>query len=343
MRAKILPGRPAIVLGIESSCDDTAAAVVRDGRLLSTVISSQHIHSQFGGVVPELASRAHQRHIVPIVDESLKRAGVERSDLAGIAVTYGPGLAGSLLVGLSFGKAYAFGLDLPLVGINHLEGHVYSVFLGDNPPKFPFLCLIVSGGHTQIVHVDDGFEHVVLGSTRDDAAGEAFDKVAKLLDLGYPGGPAIDRIAKDGDPGFYDFPRSRPGAYDFSFSGLKTSVLYYLNSFSNDEREDLLASHLPDVCASFQQAVVDVLIDAVKRAIEETNVRHLAIVGGVSANSVLRRDAAALTHQLGISLHIPDPIHCMDNAAMIAMTGYFKLNAGITSSLTLTAQPSLSL
>lgn len=343
MRAKILPGRPAIVLGIESSCDDTAAAVVRDGRLLSTVISSQHIHSPFGGVVPELASRAHQRDIVPIVDESLKKAGVGRSDLAGIAVTYGPGLAGSLLVGLSFGKAYAFGLDLPLVGINHLEGHVYSAFLGDNPPEYPFLCLIVSGGHTQIVHVDDGFEHRVLGSTRDDAAGEAFDKVAKLLDLGYPGGPAIDRIAKDGDPGFYDFPRSRPGGYDFSFSGLKTSVLYYLNSFSNDERADLLASHLPDVCASFQQAVVDVLMDAVKRDIEETNVRHLAIVGGVSANSVLRRDAAALAHQLGISLHIPDPIHCMDNAAMIAMTGYFKLNAGITSSLTLTAQPSLSL
>lgn len=343
MYAKTLPARPAVVLGIESSCDDTAAAVVRDGQLLSTVISSQHVHAQFGGVVPELASRAHQRQIVPIVDESLSKAGVGRSDLAGIAVTYGPGLAGSLLVGLSFGKAYAFGLDLPLIGINHLEGHVYSVFLGDNPPEFPFLCLIVSGGHTQIVHVDDRFEHRVLGSTRDDAAGEAFDKVAKLLELGYPGGPAIDRIAKDGDPDFYDFPRSRPGAYDFSFSGLKTSVLYYLNSFSKDERSDLLASHLPDVCASFQQAVVDVLIDAVKRAIAETNVRHLAIVGGVSANSVLRRDAAALAHQLGISLYIPDPIHCMDNAAMIAMTGYFKLNAGVTSSLTLTAQPSLSL
>lgn len=343
MRAKILPDRPAVVLGIESSCDDTAAAVVRDGQLLSTVISSQHVHAQFGGVVPELASRAHQRQIVPIVDESLRKAGVGRSDLTGIAVTYGPGLAGSLLVGLSFGKAYAFGLDLPLIGINHLEGHVYSVFLGDNPPEFPFLCLIVSGGHTQIVHVDGGFEHRVLGSTRDDAAGEAFDKVAKLLQLGYPGGPAIDRIAKDGDPDFYDFPRSRPGAYDFSFSGLKTSVLYYLNSFSKDERSDLLASHLPDVCASFQQAVVDVLIDAVKRAVVETNVRHVAIVGGVSANSVLRRDAAALAHQHGISLHIPDPIHCMDNAAMIAMTGYFKLNAGVTSSLTLTAQPSLSL
>ncbi len=342
MSSHILPDHP-VILGIESSCDDTAAAVVRGGKLLSTVISSQAVHQQYGGVVPELASRAHQRLIVPIVNEALDRASVGRGDLGGIAATYGPGLAGSLLVGLCFAKAYAFGLDRPFIGVNHLEGHIYSVFLGDDPPPFPFICLVVSGGHTQLVHVDDGFEHRVLGSTRDDAAGEAFDKVAKLLDLGYPGGPAIDSLAIDGDPGFHHFPRSRPGGYDFSFSGLKTSVLYHLNSFSNEARADLLDRHLHDLCASFQQAVVDVLIDAAERALTATNVRSLAIVGGVSANSALRRDATALAARLDVDLHVPDPIHCVDNGAMIAMTGYFKMNAGMTSPFTLNAQPSLSL
>lgn len=337
------PQTAAVILGIESSCDDTAAAVVRDGELLSTVISSQHVHGEFGGVVPELASRAHQRLIVPVVDRALEEAGVTREELTGIAVTYGPGLAGSLLVGLSFGKAYAFGLDLPLIGVNHLEGHIYSPFLGDNPPGFPFLCLVVSGGHTQIVLVDDGFEHRVLGSTRDDAAGEAFDKVAKLLDLGYPGGPAIDRLAREGDPSFHEFPRSRPGGFDFSFSGLKTSVLYYLNQFSDDERTQLLQDHLGDLCASFQQAVIDVLIDALERAVDETGAKYVAVAGGVSANSALRRDAAAMAERKRVSLHIPAPIHCMDNGAMIAMTGYFKMRAGMRSPLTLTAEPSLRL
>lgn len=335
--------RPSTILGIESSCDDTAAAVVRGGRLASSVISSQHVHARFGGVVPELASRAHERLIVPIVRQALAEAGIEQHDLTGIAATYGPGLAGSLLVGLSFGKAYAFGLGLPLIGVNHLEGHVYSVFLGEDGPAFPFVCLVVSGGHTQIVLVDDHFVHQTLGSTRDDAAGEAFDKVAKLLGLGYPGGPAIDRLAGEGDPGFHDFPRSRPGGLDFSFSGLKTSVLYYLNAFSEREREDLLANHLPDLCASFQQAVVDVLIEALDRAVSRTGVRHIAVVGGVSANSALRRGAEALAHGRKLSLHIPDPIHCVDNGAMIAMTGFYKLTAGISSPFTLTAQPSLRL
>lgn len=340
MHPNTLPGS-SIVLGIESSCDDTAAAVVRDGRVVSSVISSQHVHAQFGGVVPELASRAHERLIVPIVREALGEAGVERSDLTGIAVTHGPGLAGSLLVGLSFGKAYALGLGVPFIGVNHLEGHVYSVFLGDDPPGFPYLCLVVSGGHTQIVHVDDGFDHRVLGSTLDDAAGEAFDKVAKLFGLEYPGGPAVDRLAKEGNPAFHTFPRSRPGGFDFSFSGLKTSVLYYLNVFSDDERAELIANHLPDLCASFQQAIVDVLVDALDRAVDETGVDHVALVGGVSANSALRRDASALARRRSVSLHVPDPIHCMDNGAMIAMTGYLKLRAGFTSPLTLTAQPGL--
>ena len=342
MSSTTLPNRSAI-LGIESSCDDTAAAVLRDGRVLSSVISSQRVHARYGGVVPELASRAHQRLIVPIVHEALQEADVDRRELAAIAVTYGPGLAGSLLVGLSFAKAYAFGLGRPLIGVNHLEGHIYSAFLDDNPPGFPYLCLVVSGGHTQIVLVEDGFLHRVLGSTRDDAAGEAFDKVAQLLDLGYPGGPSIDKLAREGDPGFHNFPRSRPGKYDFSFSGLKTSVLYYLNSFAQQERARLIDNHLHDLCASFQQAIVDVLLDAVKQAVRETNVRHLAIVGGVSANSMLRRDSAVLADRLGVFLHIPSSKHCTDNAAMIAMTGYFKLDAGITSTLSLTAQPSLSL
>jgi len=332
-----------VILGIESSCDDTAAAVVAGGRLRSTIVSSQHIHTVFGGVVPELASRAHQQLVVPIVEQALHEAGVRREDLDAIAVTYGPGLAGSLLVGLSFAKAYAYGLDIPLIGVNHLEGHIYSVFLNEDGPAFPFLCLVVSGGHTQLVLVEDGFRHTILGSTLDDAAGEAFDKVAKLLDLGYPGGPVIDRLAREGNPTFHDFPRSRPGEYDFSFSGLKTSVLYFLNRFSEEERRAFLKDHLADLCASFQQAVVDVLLAALERAIVATGAREAAIVGGVSANTRLRRSAGDLARKLGVRLHVPAPIHSVDNGAMIAMTGQFKLAAGITSPLTLTAQPNLSL
>ena len=332
-----------VVLGIESSCDDTAAAVVAGGRLRSTVISSQHVHTEFGGVVPELASRAHQRLIIPIVERALGEAGVAKTDLDAVAVTYGPGLAGSLLVGLSFAKAYAFGLGIPIVGVNHLEGHIYSVFLNEAPPDFPFICLIVSGGHTVLVLVEAGFSHRILGTTRDDAAGEAFDKVAKLLDLGYPGGPAIDRLARDGDPAFHAFPRSRPGDYDFSFSGLKTSVLYYLNRFDADERRTFLSNHLADLCASFQQAVVDVLIEALANAIRETGVHDFAVVGGVSANSVLRREAGALALRTNTTLHLPELVHSVDNGAMIAITGHFKLAAGRTSPLTLTADPNLSL
>lgn len=332
-----------VILGIESSCDDTAAAVVADGRLRSSVISSQRVHAEFGGVVPELASRAHQRLIVPVVGKALEEAGVGRRDLDAVAVTYGPGLAGSLLVGLSFAKAFALGLGVPVIGINHLEGHIYSVFLEEDHPTFPYLCLVVSGGHTQLVRVEKAFSHTVLGTTLDDAAGEAFDKVAKLLDLGYPGGPAIDRLAADGNPAFHNFPRSRPGDYDFSFSGLKTSVLYYLNNFDETARTALLEEHLHDVCASFQQAVVDVLIDALRRAIGETGVRCAAIVGGVSANSALRQAADLLARETGAGLFIPSVQHSMDNAAMIAITAQFKLAEGLTSPSTLTAQPSLAL
>jgi N6-L-threonylcarbamoyladenine synthase len=334
---------PYVILGIESSCDDTAAAVVADGRLRSNVVSSQRVHEGFGGVVPELASRAHQKLIVPVVQQALVEAGCTRHDLSAVAVTYGPGLAGSLLVGVSFAKAFAFGLNIPLAGINHLEGHIYSVFIEEPVPPFPFLCLVVSGGHTQLMLVEEGFRHTVLGKTRDDAAGEAFDKVAKLLNLGYPGGPHIDRLAREGDPAFQSFPRSRPGGYDFSFSGLKTSILYYLNRFSETERAALLDEHLNDLCASFQAAVVDVLMDAVTRAVRETGVQHVAIAGGVSANSGLRAAALAASQQFRFSLYVPSLAYTMDNAAMIAMTGHFKLAAGYASPLTLTAEPNLSL
>ncbi|QXD16335.1 tRNA (adenosine(37)-N6)-threonylcarbamoyltransferase complex transferase subunit TsaD [Rhodocaloribacter litoris] len=338
-----------ILLGIESSCDDTAAAVVAGGVLRSNVVSSQRVHAGFGGVVPELASRAHQRLIVPVVTAALDEAGVERADLDAVAVTYGPGLAGSLLVGLSFAKAFALALDRPLVGVNHLEGHIYSVFIeaaGGTPvakPSFPYLCLVVSGGHTELILVEAGFRHTLLGRTRDDAAGEAFDKVAKLLGLGYPGGPAIDRLAATGDPSFHPFPRTRLDGFDFSFSGIKTAVLYYLNRFPETERARLLEKHLPDLCAAFQQAVVDMLIDPLRRAVQATGVRHVAVVGGVSANTGLRAAAGALSREAGFTLYTPDPAYCMDNAAMIAVTAHFKLAAGHTSPLTLTAEPALAL
>lgn len=333
-----------IILGIESSCDDTAAAVVADGVLRANVVSSQDVHGAYGGVVPELASRDHQRLIVPVVAQALAEAGITRDDLDAVAVTYGPGLAGSLLVGLSFAKAYALGLGIPFIGVNHLEGHIYSVFI-ESRPAFPYLCLVVSGGHTQLVHVDEGFALTLLGKTRDDAAGEAFDKVAKLLGLGYPGGPTVDRLAQQGDPAFHRFPRTRPdpNGYEFSFSGLKTSVLYYLNAFSEDERAGFLDEHLADLCASFQQAIIDVLVDALRRGIRETGVRDIAVVGGVSANTGLRAAAEALAEEEGVTLHLPPLKYCMDNAAMIAVTAHYKLAAGLTSPLSLTAQPSLAL
>ena len=333
-----------VLLGIESSCDDTAAAVTAGGTLRSNIVSSQHaVHEAYGGVVPELASRDHQRLIVPVVETALQEAGVTRDLLDAVAVTYGPGLAGSLLVGLSFAKAYALGLDIPLIGINHLEGHIYSARIDPPRPPFPYLCLIVSGGHTQIVHVDDGFQHTVLGRTRDDAAGEAFDKIAQLLDLGYPGGPEIDRRAQSGDPTFHAFPRAELDDFDFSFSGLKTSVLYYLNEFSDAEREALLNDHLDDVCASVQQAIVDVLVTTVRRAAQATGIEHVAITGGVSANSTLHADARQAGDEDGFTVYIPDTAYCMDNAAMIAVTAYYKLKAGFTSSLTLSAAPRLVL
>lgn len=332
-----------LILGIESSCDDTAAAVIRDTEIVKSVISSQVVHEQYGGVVPELASRDHQRLVVPVVEKALAESGVDKAELDAIAVTYGPGLAGSLLVGLSFAKALALGLDKPLIGVNHLEGHIYSVFLDQKKPAFPYLCLVVSGGHTQLVLVREGFQQEVLGSTRDDAAGEAFDKVAKLLGLGYPGGPKIDKLAREGRADFHAFPRSSLPGYEFSFSGLKTAVLYYLNQFDEPARVQHVEQHIHDICASFQQAVVDMLVRVVKRAVRRTGIRDVALVGGVSANEGLRHAMQALGKKEDFNLYIPPLRFCTDNAAMIAITGYFKYKSGLTSPLTLTANPSLKI
>lgn len=333
-----------LVLGIESSCDDTAAAVLDEGTVRSNVVSSQdELHAEYGGVVPEIASRDHQRLIVPVVRRALEEADVALDSLDGVAVTYGPGLPGSLLVGLSFGKALARVLDVPLIGVNHLEGHLYSVDLEAPRPAPPYLCLIVSGGHTELVSVGEDFDHSVLGRTRDDAAGEAFDKVAQLFGLGYPGGPAIDRRAETGDPGFHAFPRTRLDGFDFSFSGLKTSVLYYLRDRSDGEREHLLDTHLEDLCASVQAAVVDVLGDALERAVSETGADQMAIVGGVAANSALRERAREIGAAKGVQVYVPDLAYCMDNAAMIARAGAHRLAAGHTSAPTLDVTSSLQL
>jgi len=315
--------------------------VLVDGVLASSVVSSQAVHALYGGVVPELASRDHQRHIVPVVRQALKEAALDYGDLTGIAVTHGPGLAGSLLVGLSFAKGLAWALDIPLVGVNHLEGHVFSLFLNETPPPLPFLCLIASGGHTQIVLVKENFEYETLGRTRDDAAGEAFDKVGKLLGLPYPGGPEIDRRAAGGDPEFVRFPRTHLKGADFSFSGIKTSVLYYLGGLGEAERAQLLTQHLDDLCASFQAAVVEMLSRGLMRAVRMTGVRTIALAGGVSANTGLRRSLDALAAKERLTYDVPDIAYCMDNAAMIAMAGHHKLSAGKVSPLTLAAEPSL--
>lgn len=338
-----LPQQPTTILGIETSCDDTAAAVIVDGQLRSSVVSTQLEHQDWGGVVPELASRAHERAIVPVVQKALHEAGIDRQDLNAIAVTVGPGLIGSLLVGVSFAKATALGLDIPLVAVNHLDGHLASLYLSDEVPDYPHLSLIVSGGHTQIMKVLESGPAVTLGKTRDDAAGEAFDKVGKLLGLPYPGGPEIDRLARSGNADFHRFPRTRLKGYDLSFSGIKTAVLYHLNAIETSQREAYVATHLADLCASFQEAVVEMLIAPVKKAMKDENIRHLGLVGGVSANTRLRARLGEMVAQLGGRLFVPPMAYCMDNAAMIAMAGYHRYQQGITAPLTTTADPSIAL
>jgi len=337
-----------IVLGIETSCDETSCAVVRDGEVLSNIISSQMVHRKYGGVVPELASRAHQRLILEVLEEALAKAGVAGEDLDGVAATYGPGLAGALLVGLSFAKGLAYGLGIPFAGVNHMEGHIYSNFLTPEKPGYPFLCLVVSGGHTMLVVVEAPFRHRILGQTRDDAAGEAFDKVAKMLGLGYPGGPVIDRLAAGGNPAAVRFPRSLldAGGYEFSFSGIKTAVLYHLRREGivrgDDDRVEAAPGTIADICAGFQHAVVDVLVRQTMRAAADCRTPDVTIAGGVSANSLLRSRMKEEAARRGLRLFHPPLEYCMDNGAMIAYTGWLKLREGTASSLELPVVPNLA-
>lgn len=321
-----------IILGIESSCDETAAAVVRDGRfILATVVASQvEVHYRYGGVVPELASRKHLEAIVPVVDEALSKARLTLSGIEAVAVTRGPGLVGALLVGFSFAKSLAYALGIPWVGVNHLEGHINSVFLEPDPPSFPFIALLVSGGHTSIYYVTDHTSAELMGQTRDDAAGEAFDKVAKMLDLGYPGGGIIDRLARDGDPEKIKFPRTYldKSTFDFSFSGIKTAVLRYITNHPQEIKEQIA-----DIVAGFQEAVLEVLSYKAIRAAAEKGCDRIALVGGVAANSRLREKLTADAALKGIRVHIPSIHLCGDNAAMIAGVGYHCLKAGTGSDL----------
>jgi N6-L-threonylcarbamoyladenine synthase len=312
------------ILGIESSCDDTSAAVLTDKGVQSNVIASQSIHIKFGGVVPELASRAHQKTITQTVEQALIEAETSIEEIDLIAVTQGPGLMGSLLVGLCFAKGLSLSRDIPIVGVNHMDAHIYANFI-DEAPEFPFVCLTVSGGHTQLVNVKAPFEHEILGKTRDDAAGEAFDKIGKILGLPYPAGPVMDKLSKDGNPKFHKFPQALlKKGLDFSFSGLKTSALYYLQ----DKSEDWKKEHLNDVCASISEAITEVLIKKLKRAVQHTGVKSIAIAGGVSANSMLRAKAQKMAEELSLKLHIPHITYCTDNAAMIAITGKMKAELG---------------
>lgn len=313
------------ILGIESSCDETAAAVYTDQGLRSNIIASQTIHEQYGGVVPELASRAHQKTIWSTVEQSLAEAGMTMDDIDGIAVTRGPGLMGALLVGISFAKGLAIAHDKPIIGINHIDAHLYANFIEGPEPVYPFIGLIVSGGHTQIVFVKEPFSHQILGQTRDDAAGEAFDKIGKIMGLPYPAGPVMDRLSRNGDPAFHDFPRALlHDGLDFSFSGLKTSVLYYLQDIPEDKRAKFLEDHDADLSASVTEAITEVLVIKLARAIKQTGVKQVLLAGGVAANSVLRRKVENLCDEMGLAIKIPKLVYCTDNAAMIAVTGYLK-------------------
>lgn len=314
------------ILGIESSCDDTSAAVICNGEVLSNVVANQEVHAKYGGVVPELASRAHQQNIVPVVDQALSRAGINKEDLSAIAFTKGPGLMGSLLVGTSFAKSLALGLNIPIIGVNHMQAHILAHYIQDTAskqPPFPFICLTISGGHTQIVKIDNHFKMEILGETIDDAVGEAFDKSAKILGLPYPGGPLIDKYAKNGNPKAYRFSKPKVGDLDFSFSGLKTGILYFIQK-KVKENPKFIEENLYDICASIQDTIVEILIDKLKNTVRATNIKHIAIAGGVSANSEIRKRLVLAEKHWGWTTYIPKFEYTTDNAAMIAITGYLK-------------------
>lgn len=317
-----------IILGIESSCDDTSAAVIKNGMLLSSVIASQAVHEAYGGVVPELASRAHQQNIVPVVHEALKRAGVTKEQLSAVAFTRGPGLMGSLLVGVSFAKGLARSLDIPMIDVNHLQGHVLAHFIKESEddtdqPKFPFICLLVSGGNSQIIRVNAYNDMQVLGQTIDDAAGEAIDKCSKVMGLGYPGGPIIDKLARQGNPNAYTFSKPHIPGYDYSFSGLKTSFLYSLRDWLKED-PDFIEHHKVDLAASLEKTIVDILMDKLRKVVKDTGINEVAVAGGVSANNGLRNAYREHAAKYGWKIYIPKFGYTTDNAAMIAITGYYK-------------------
>ncbi|MGY0392365.1 tRNA (adenosine(37)-N6)-threonylcarbamoyltransferase complex transferase subunit TsaD [Bizionia sp. KMM 8389] len=333
------------ILGIESSCDDTAASVMLNGRILSNVVASQKIHEAYGGVVPELASRAHQQNIVPVVDQALKKAGITKADLNAIAFTRGPGLMGSLLVGTSFAKSLAYGLNIPLIDVNHMQAHILAHFIEEADfvkPPFPFLAMTISGGHTQIVKVTSYFELEVIGETIDDAVGEAFDKSGKILGLGYPAGPEIDRRAKLGNPKAYKFTKPKVDGLNFSFSGFKTAVLYFIQR-ETKSNPNFIQENLNDICASIQYTIIGILIDKLKLATKETGINHIAIGGGVSANTGIREALKNGEQKFGWTTYVPKFEYTTDNAAMIAIVGYLKYLEGDFSSQSVMASPRLKI
>ena len=333
------------ILAIESSCDDTSAAVCRDGIILSNLIASQKIHEQYGGVVPELASRAHMQNIVPVVDVAIKNAGITLANIDAIAFTQAPGLIGSLLIGSQFAKSMSLALNKPLIAVHHMQAHVLANLIDDPKPEFPFLCLTVSGGHTQIVLCESPLQMKVIGQTIDDAAGEAFDKTAKMLGLPYPGGPLVDKYAKEGNTDKYKFPEPQIPGLNFSFSGLKTSILYFLNNAGSsnvfkeefavtaEERKLFIENNLSDICASVQQRIVTILLNKLLKAAKETGIKNICLAGGVSANSGLRQSFLKMGEKHGWKTYIPKFEYCTDNAAMIAITGYYKYQAGAFADL----------
>jgi N6-L-threonylcarbamoyladenine synthase len=333
------------ILAIESSCDETSASICKNGAILSNIIATQKVHEQYGGVVPELASRAHMQNIVPVVDEAMNEAGIELSNIDGIAFTQAPGLIGALLVGAQFAKSLSLALDKPLIAVHHMQAHVLANLIENPQPAFPFLCLTVSGGHTQIVLCNSAYDMKILGQTIDDAAGEAFDKSAKLLGLPYPGGPLIDKYAREGNPLAYKFPEPKIPGFNFSFSGLKTSILYFLQNAGTSnvykeaftateaDRKKFIQENLADICASIQYRIVSILLNKLKKAAEHTGVNEVCIAGGVSANSGLRAGLQELGQQMNWKTYIPPFEYCTDNAGMIAITGYYKYLAGDFASL----------
>ncbi|WP_026954752.1 tRNA (adenosine(37)-N6)-threonylcarbamoyltransferase complex transferase subunit TsaD [Algoriphagus vanfongensis] len=323
------------ILAIESSCDETSASLILNGKVLNNIVATQSVHEKYGGVVPELASRAHQENIIPVVHEALASSGLALSDLSAIAFTRGPGLMGALLVGVSFAKSLAYSLSVPLIEVNHMQAHVLAHFIEDPKPQFPFICLTVSGGHTQLVLVKSPLEMEVIGETRDDAVGEAFDKTAKLLGLPYPGGPLIDKYAKEGNPKAFQFPITRMPELDYSFSGIKTAVLYFLRDQIQNQ-PDFIKENMADLCASIQYSLIEMLLIKLKLAVKQYGVKEVAIAGGVSANSGLRDTLSDLAKKRGWNLYIPKFEYCTDNAAMIAMAAHFKYQEGEFASMDVT-------